>query len=49
MIGSEGLRYRQRALEERLGIGIAALLPVQRRQIVQRCRDFGMIGSEGFL
>ena len=33
---------RQRALEQRLGVGVAALLLVQRRQIVQGLPDIGM-------
>ena len=50
MIGTEGfLTDRQRSLVERLGIRIATLVVVQLRQIVQRCRDIGMIGTEGFL
>ena len=47
MIGTERLLSdRQRALVERLGLGIATLVVVKRRQIVQRCRDIGMIGTE---
>ena len=36
-------------LIERLGIRIATLVLVQPRKIVQRCRNIGMIGTEGFL
>ena len=47
MIGTERLfPDRQRALVERLGIGIATLGVVKPRQIVQRHGDIGMIGTK---
>ena len=47
MIGTERFfADRQRALVERLGVGIAALVVVKHRQIVQRLRDIGMIGTK---
>jgi hypothetical protein len=45
-IDSKSLSGRQRALEERLGVGIASLRVVKLRQIVQRCSDMRMIGTE---
>ena len=43
------LSYWQRPLVQRLGIGIAALVLVQRSQIVQGGRDLGIVGTEDFL
>ena len=40
---------RDGPLYNRQGIGIAALVVVQRSQIVQRGRDVGMVGTEDFL
>ncbi len=37
MLGSQGLfPNRQRALVERLGLGVAALIVVERRQVVEK-------------
>ena len=41
-------RIASDSLVERLGIGIATLVTVKLRQIVQRCRDIGMVGTERF-
>ena len=50
MIGTEGfLRDGQRALVERLGLGVAALSLVEQSEVVQRPRDIGMIGTERLL
>ena len=49
MIGTERfLVYCQRPLVQRFRIGIATLLLVQLSQIVQRCRDFGMLRTSAF-
>jgi hypothetical protein len=40
---------RQRSLIQRLGVRVATLLLVQRREIVQRFRKIGMLGTERFL
>ena len=49
MIGTERfLADRQRSLVQRFRIGIAPLLVVQERKIVQRRCDIGMIGTERF-
>ena len=40
---------RERSLVERFGIGVTALVIVQKRQIVQRQRDIGMVGPKRFL
>ena len=50
MIGPERLLVdRQRPLDERLGLGVAALISIEPSQIVQRSRDIGMIGPERLL
>ena len=47
MIGTRAFsRIAKRALVERLGIGIAALVAVQHRQIVQGWCDIRMIGTK---
>ena len=43
------LADRQRALVERLGLGVAALVVVQRRQVVQRCGVVGMVRAQRLL
>jgi hypothetical protein len=43
------LNYCQRTFEQRLRIGIAPLLVVQRSQIIQRLRNAWMIGTECLL
>jgi hypothetical protein len=40
---------RQRSLLERLGVGVAALVVVEQSQVVERCRDVGMVGTMRFL
>jgi hypothetical protein len=40
--------YRQRLLEERLGVGVTTLLTVERSQVVQRRSDVGVIGTKRF-
>ena len=50
MVGTERLLAdRQRALVERLGLGVAALVLVQLRQIVQAVATSGMVGTERLL
>ena len=50
MVGAERLlRDRQRALEERLGVGVAALGSVQLGQVVERDGDIGVVGAERLL
>ena len=50
MIGTERLLAdSQRSFVERLGIGVAALVDVERSQIVQRPGDVGMIRSKRLL
>src|ERR1700738_2052715 len=50
MIAPERLLVnRQRTLVERLGVGVAALVVIEQRQIVQRRRDLGMIAPECLL
>ncbi len=48
MLGSEGLfPDRQRALMERLRLGVTACDPVKRRQIIEALAHIRMPGSEG--
>ena len=50
MIGTECFfSYRQRALVQRLGIGITTLVAVKQSEIVQRSRNIGMVGTKRFL
>src|SRR5262249_32887472 len=37
------------ALEERLGIGIAAFPEIEHGQVIQGCRDVGMVGAKRLL
>jgi hypothetical protein len=39
------LKDRQRAFLERLGVGIAALSAIQRRNVIEARGDVGVIGS----
>jgi hypothetical protein len=49
MVGTECfLVDRQRSLVERFGIGVATLARIEESQIVERCRDIGMVRSERF-
>ena len=49
MIGTESFfSYRQGASVQPLRIGIATLVAVERRRIVQGNRDIGMVGAKGF-
>jgi hypothetical protein len=43
------LADRERSLVERLSIGVTTLRSVQLSQVVERCRDIGMVGTERFL
>ena len=48
MVGAEGLfPDRQRALVERLGLRVLALVAIQRGQIAQARGHTGMVGAEG--
>ena len=50
MVGSQGLLLdRQRALKERLGLGVLALVPVELRQVVEARAHVGVVGPEGLL
>ena len=50
MLGAEGLLADgERALVERLGLGVAAGVPVEQAQVVERVGDVGMLGAEGLL
>ena len=50
MVRSERLfTDREYALNERFGLRIAALILVQRGEVVERCADIEVIGSEFFL
>ena len=47
MMGSERLfTGRQAALQHRLGLGIAALLEIKHREVVEAGSNFGVIGPE---
>jgi hypothetical protein len=49
MIGTERFLVNcQRSVPERLGIGIAALTPIEYRNPVEGIGDIGMIGTERF-
>ena len=39
----------KRALVERLGLGVAALGAIQRRQVVERGADIGVVGAQRLL
>ncbi len=50
MVGAQHfLRDRECAPEERVGLGVAALDPVQRGQVVEALGDFGMLRPEHLL
>jgi hypothetical protein len=44
--GGRRLSFSGATLVQRLGVGVAALAGMQRRQIVQRSCDIGMIATE---
>ena len=48
MLGAEGLLADgERALEQRLGLGVAAGVSVEQAQVVERGGEVGMLGAEG--
>ena len=50
MIGAEGLPTdRQRALKERLRLGVAALIVIKLAEVIEARSNQLMFGAEGFL